>query len=100
MDILIVDFKVRTPEEVFAGGCASDVSKNVLHSTRNDTGLVLITTLHHDLSTSGDSGGRDTHQSERLARGCLTIGEDDSVVSVHGSTDVTSGDGVVHRLVL
>ena len=80
---LVVNFKIRASEKVFARGGALDVREHVLHRAGNDTGLVLV-----------------PRERERLAGRGLAVGEDDGIETIHGGADVAACDGIVNGLVL
>lgn len=65
-DGFVVNLEVTASEKVFPGWCSFDESEDVAHCTWDDTRLLLV------------SG-----QCECLARGGLSVGEDDGVVPVH-----------------
>jgi hypothetical protein len=71
VDSFIVDLKVGTTEEVFAGGSAADEGENVLHGARDDAGLVVVAA-----------------ECEGLARGGLAVGKDDGIEAFHGGLHV------------
>lgn len=82
VDILVVDFEIRAPEEILPRGRAFDKRKHVLHGAGDDAGLVVVAA-----------------EGEGFARGGLSVGEDDGIEAVHGGVHMRAGDGGVDRFV-
>ena len=81
-DGFIVDFEVAAPKEILSAGGALDITKDLAHGSRNDTGLFVT-----------------SRQCICLSRRGLTICKDDRVVTLHSSVDVGFGGGVVDGFV-
>lgn len=82
MDAFVVDFEVRTSQQIFSGRCPADERKDIFHRAGDDTRFVGVAC-----------------EGVRLPRGGLPVREDDGVVALHGGLDVRAADGGVYGLV-
>jgi hypothetical protein len=104
VNCFVVDLEIEASQKIFTSGCATDVSKDILHSAWNNAGLGVITCLNeHSVASHCFVRKNDndrTYEREGFSTRCLTIRKDDGVEAIHGSRDMTSSDSIVDQSVV
>jgi hypothetical protein len=75
MDRFVVDLEIRTAQEILPRWRTPDEREHVLHGTRDNSRLCLVSA-----------------KRERLAGRGLSVGENDCVVALHRSVNVRTCD--------